>query len=113
MNALAFADLSVPLRALRTLAVEFPELPAVDVRLTPIYPDRLELAIHHDLPAFEAWRTALGISPDAVAWHGDAGTFWLEGETTFAGATVHLTGFAQLEQPVPAPPELVAAGGSA
>ncbi|GGK23719.1 hypothetical protein GCM10011583_64570 [Streptomyces camponoticapitis] len=113
MNALALTDLDVPLRALRTLAVEFPDLPAVDVQVSQVYPDRLELSIHNNLTAFEAWRTALGISPDAVAWHGEARMFWLEGVTTFAGAAVHLTGFAKLEQRVPAPPELVAAGGSA
>ncbi|WP_069627199.1 hypothetical protein [Streptomyces niveus] len=113
MNALSLADLSVPLRALRMLAVEFPGLPAVDVRVSPIHPDLLNLSLHHDLPAFEAWRYALVISPDAVAWHGDAGTFWLEGHTTFAGARVHLTGFAKLELPVLAVPEPVSAEGSA
>ncbi|WP_329033800.1 hypothetical protein OIE71_15990 [Streptomyces sp. NBC_01725] len=112
MNALSLADLSVPLRALRTLAVEFADLPAVDVQVSPIYPDLLNLALHHNLPGFEVWRAALDISPDAVAWHGDAGMFWLEGKTVFAGAHVHLVGFAQLEQPVPAVPEPVVAGGS-
>lgn len=113
MNAPALADLSVPLRALRTLAGEFADLPAVDVQVSPIYPDLLNLALHHNLPGFEAWRDALGISPDAVVWHGDARMFWLEGQTVFAGARVHLVGFAQLEQPVPAAPDTVPADGSA
>ncbi|WP_405821263.1 hypothetical protein OG705_16540 [Streptomyces sp. NBC_00838] len=113
MNALSLTDLAVPLRALRALAGEFADLPAVAVQVSPVYPDLLNLALHHNLPGFEAWRAALGISPDAVVWHGDARMFWLEGKTVFAGAHVHLVGFAQLEQPMPAVPEPVGAGGSA
>ncbi|TSB26721.1 hypothetical protein FNJ62_10530, partial [Streptomyces benahoarensis] len=60
------ADLSVPLAALRLLAADHPALPAVEVDVTPVFPRELTLRIHDDFGAFETWRTALGISPEAV-----------------------------------------------
>ncbi|WP_328673462.1 hypothetical protein OG905_18940 [Streptomyces sp. NBC_00322] len=120
MNDLVLNDLTGALRALRTLAVEFPDLPAVHVHLSPIYPDRLDLSLHGDLAGFETWRVALGISPDTVARHDqdDGTTVCLEGGTEFAGAAVRLMGFARLVQTPsatdhPRVAEPVKVGGSA
>jgi hypothetical protein len=94
---LTLNDLTVPLRALRMLAVDFPDLPVVDVRVTPIYPDRLELTLHRDLSAFEAWRAALGIPAGTLTYQELEGlTLVLQGVAEYAGATVELTGFAPL-----------------
>ncbi|GGI67082.1 hypothetical protein [Wenjunlia tyrosinilytica] len=99
---LTLKDLAGPLRALRTLAAEFPDLPAVDVQVSPIYPDSLELTLHDDLSAFETWREALGIAAETVTYHeqGFSGTtVRLEGSTEVAGATVRLRGFAPVVRP--------------
>jgi hypothetical protein len=46
---LTLTDLAVPLRALRLLAVDFNHLPAPDVQVTPIYPNRLGLTGYSDV----------------------------------------------------------------
>ncbi|MEW1724388.1 hypothetical protein [Streptomyces sp. NPDC093109] len=89
-----FGDLAVPLTAVRLLLADFPHLPAVDIRVSTIYPQRLELALHDNLAAFEAWREALGIAPDAVACAELPSVVQLEVLTVFAGATVRLCGYA-------------------
>lgn len=97
-------DLAVPLRALRLLAVDFPHLPAPDVDVSPLYPERLRLSFHdttgESLAAFEQWRTALRIAPDAVdsRTQSDGQTRVLAAEGSFAGAVVVLTAFA--DQPI-------------
>ncbi|MFJ6831419.1 hypothetical protein [Streptomyces sp. NPDC091209] len=93
--------LSAPLRALRLLAVDFPDLPAPVVDLTAIYPDRLSLSVHAmqgGFTAFEAWRTALGIAPDAVDFHVqcDHRTGVLSAQTKYGGADIELTGYTQV-----------------
>ncbi|MFE3825244.1 hypothetical protein [Streptomyces sp. NPDC059092] len=94
-------DLAVPLRALRMLAVDFPDLPAVEAQMSPIYPNRLDLSLHDDLAAFETWRTALGIPGEAVTFHQEPGgpSMWLNCRTEYAGADLHLTGFGRLPGP--------------
>ncbi|WP_326651565.1 hypothetical protein [Streptomyces sp. NBC_01750] len=101
MNDLTLNYLTAPLRVLRMLAVDFPDLPAVHVHVSPIYPDRLELALHHDIAGFEAWRAALAISPDAVTGHvqGDGTTLCLEAAIEYAGAMVYLVGYAPVTLP--------------
>ncbi|MFE0137832.1 hypothetical protein ACFWY6_40680 [Streptomyces sp. NPDC059037] len=92
---LAMEGLTVPLRALRLLALDFPDLPAPEVRVTPIYPTRLEVSLHDDLGAFEPWRAALRINRDAVDFHSqsDGKTWVLEAYADFAGATVRLIAY--------------------
>ncbi|MGC4981611.1 hypothetical protein ACLQ18_13360 [Streptomyces sp. DT193] len=98
---LTLEALSAPLRALRLLAVDFPDLPAPVVHVTAIYPDRLALSVHESdggFTAFEAWRTALGIAPDAVDFHVQCNsrTGVLNAHTRYGGADIELTGYAQV-----------------
>ncbi|MET9385353.1 hypothetical protein ABZY09_30845 [Streptomyces sp. NPDC002928] len=90
--------LSAPLRALRLLAVDFPDLPAPVVDVTAIYPDRLSLSVHASqggFAAFEAWRAALGIDPDTVDFHVqcDGRTGVLNVLAQYGGADLELTGY--------------------
>ncbi|MEU5774285.1 hypothetical protein ABZ819_13490 [Streptomyces venezuelae] len=88
-------SLAVPLRALRLLVLDFPDLPAPTVGLTPIYPERLELSLHDDLGSFEPWRNALSIGRGEVDFHtqGDGETWVLQASIDYAGATVRLTAY--------------------
>ncbi|MBR8643011.1 hypothetical protein KEF29_36065 [Streptomyces tuirus] len=105
---LTLDGLAVPLRALRLLAVDFSHLPAPDVHVSPIFPDRLELSFHRGLPDFEVWREAMGISPDEVVYReqGDGRTRVLKASVDFAGAALELTGYSDA-----CAPELI--GGAA
>ncbi|MEU6141439.1 hypothetical protein ABZ848_13865 [Streptomyces sp. NPDC047081] len=100
-DGLTLDDLSVPLRALRLLAVDFGHLPAPAVRVTTIWPDRLELDFHDDLAGFEAWRGALGIAPNAVTYGTQSGgrTRVLRTVTEYAGATLELVGYGHIPAP--------------
>ena len=91
-----FADLSRPMALLRLLAADHPDLPAPDVLVSPIYPDRLTLSVHGDLAGFEAWREALGIDPEAVSRNTQSGgaKVVLTAAATVADADVDLVGFA-------------------
>ncbi|MCX4698667.1 hypothetical protein [Streptomyces sp. NBC_01373] len=103
-DGLTLDDLAVPLRALRLLAADFGYLAAPDVHLTPIYPNRVSLSFHRDLGAFEAWREALGIAPDAVR-HGtqSAGrTRVLRASAQCAGAELELVAYADIPALAPA-----------
>lgn len=95
---LTLDDLAVPLRALRLLATDFGHLAAPDVKVSPIYPERLELTFHEDLSGFEAWREALEVPPAAVTYGEQSGgrTRVLTADVGYAGAVVHLTGFADV-----------------
>ncbi|MFF3402153.1 hypothetical protein ACFYW6_27020 [Streptomyces sp. NPDC002659] len=101
MSGPTMKALAAPLRALRMLAAEFPDLPAAAVHMSDVYPERLSLALHDDLGAFEAWRAALDISPDAVALgsQSEGMTLRLNAETEYCGATVLLSGYSPLPQP--------------
>jgi hypothetical protein len=107
---LTLDDLSVPLRALRLLAVDFGRLPAPALRVGSVYPDRLELSFHDDLAGFEVWREALGVTPDAVAHstQSNGETRVLKATADFAGAVLVLTGFADIPAPAPSSAEGVA-----
>lgn len=91
------AELSRPLALLRMLAADHPKLPAVDVQVSPITPDLLRLAAHHDLGAFETWREALGIDPNTIERHvrDDGRIVTLVAETVIADARVELTSYSQ------------------
>ncbi|MFI0192161.1 hypothetical protein ACH4PW_32040 [Streptomyces sp. NPDC017082] len=87
--------LAAPLRVLRLLAADFGHLPAPDVDLSRIYPDRLTLRFHEGLNAFEAWREALAVPLEKVTHgvQGDGMTRVLKATTDYAGAVVHLHGY--------------------
>ncbi|MFF1812735.1 hypothetical protein ACFVXW_27115 [Streptomyces sp. NPDC058251] len=106
-DVLTLDDLSVPLRALRLLTVDFGHLPAPTVGISHIYPDRLELALHSGLPGFEAWREALGVAPEEVTYRlqSDGRTRVLRTIIAYAGAELELVGYGD----VPAPASVGAA----
>ncbi|MCX4235403.1 hypothetical protein [Streptomyces ortus] len=100
---LTLDDVAAPLRTLRLLAVDFGHLPAPTVHVSTIYPERLELSFYDDFPGFEMWREALGIVPDVVTYReqNDGRTGVLRADVDHAGATVRLTGYADVVAPVP------------
>jgi hypothetical protein len=66
------------------------------VSASTIYPGRLQLSFHHgQLGAFETWREALGVPPEAVTYAVLPGTGepLLEAVTEYAGARVELIGY--------------------
>ena len=99
---LTLDDVAVPLRALRLLSVDFGHLSAPGVHVSTIYPERLELTFYDDPTGFEAWREALRIAPDAVTYRvqNDGQTGVLSASVDHAGATVRLTGYADIVAPV-------------
>ncbi|MFH0520395.1 hypothetical protein ACHBTE_24860 [Streptomyces sp. M41] len=99
---LTLDDLSAPMRALRLLAVDFGHLPAPTFGLSPIYPNRLELALHSGLPDFEAWREALDAVPGDVEYRvqGDGRTRVLRTTVAYAGAELELVGYGDIAAPV-------------
>lgn len=92
---LTLDGLAVPLRVLRLLAADFGYLPAPNVDLTEVYPDRLTLRLHNGLDTFEAWREALAIPPDQVTHtvQNGARTRALRASVSYGGADVHLHGY--------------------
>lgn len=98
MSVQLLSALDGPLRALRLLAVDYPHLPAPCVSVSTVTPALLELSFHDDLAGFEAWRETLGIDPEAVSYrvHAHGGTRVLKAETQYAGACLHLIGFAEI-----------------
>lgn len=93
-DLLTLAGLSVPVRALRTLAAECDDLPAPTVGVTPIYPERLELSLHNGLGEFEVWRAALHIDPELVEFREQCGDTWtLRASVPYAGAEVRLIAY--------------------
>ncbi|MFD7403002.1 hypothetical protein ACFV7R_10080 [Streptomyces sp. NPDC059866] len=103
-EGLTLDDLIVPLQALRLLATDFGHLPAPDVDVTPIYPNRLRLSFHRGLAEFEAWREALGIAPDAVRHGTQSGghTRVLRADAQCADAGLELVAYADIPAPAPA-----------
>jgi hypothetical protein len=96
MNELLTLDaLPAPLRVLRLLAADFGHLPAPDVDLSRLYPERLTLRFHEGLHAFEAWRDALAVPPEQVTHKTQSAgaTRVLTASTDYAGAEVHLHGY--------------------
>jgi hypothetical protein len=89
------ADLSRPMALMRLLAVDHPHLPAPHVGVSPHHPHSLALSVHGSLGAFEAWREALGIEPEAVRRNTQSGgmTLVLTAAATIADAHVELVGY--------------------
>ncbi|MEW1903307.1 hypothetical protein [Streptomyces sp. NPDC086147] len=102
--------MAASLTALAALGAMLSHLPAPNVDLCPVFPDRLRLSLHDDLGAFEAWREALNIDPTAVVHRvqGNGRTQVLKVHGRFAGADIELVGFT----PTPAVEPLVAGLGA-
>ncbi|MFJ1831921.1 hypothetical protein [Streptomyces sp. NPDC088178] len=96
MSALPMKNLTGAVTVLASLVERFPDLPAAEAAVSTIVPDRLVLSFHNDLGRFEAWRSALDISPALVRREGERGggpLMWLRTETTVNGVTVELVGY--------------------
>jgi hypothetical protein len=96
VEAVTLDDMRAPLRALAVLATHHAGLPAPQVSASTLYPGCLRLSFHHGrLSAFEAWREALGVAPEAVTYTVLLGTGepLLEAAAEFAGARVELIGY--------------------
>lgn len=101
--------LSTALKILASLADRFPDLPIADAAISRIYA-QVELSIHDDLGHFEAWRSALGISPVQVVRKTECGggpLMWLCADTVLDGVTVQLIGYGYV------PADCAAGGGAA
>ncbi|MFI1160222.1 hypothetical protein [Streptomyces sioyaensis] len=100
MSAATMNDLAMPLHALRLLAWDFPSLPAINVQVSTIVPNELELASHGDFGAFEKWREALGILPESVTYReqGAGRTRVLLAAVNFDGVRVSLIGFSAVPE---------------
>ncbi|WP_314411985.1 hypothetical protein [Streptomyces sp. DSM 40484] len=99
---LTLDNMAVPLRALRLLSLDFGHLPAPNMHVSTVYPERLELTFYDDPAGFEAWREALRVAPDAVTYRvqNDGQTGVLSASVDHAGATVRLTAYADIVAPV-------------
>jgi hypothetical protein len=102
VSRLFLRELEAPLLALRLLGTDYGGLPAPGVRVSTVYPDRLELDFHGDLAGFEAWREALGVAPGAVEYgeQGGGRTRVLRAQSSYAGADVVLTGYGDVPSTV-------------
>lgn len=98
---LTLDDLVMPVRVLRLLVADFGHLPAPDVHVSTIYPERLELSFYDDLPGFEMWREALGVDPDAVTYREQGGgrTRVLRSTVAYAGVELELIGYGDVATP--------------
>ncbi|MFC5803145.1 hypothetical protein [Streptomyces formicae] len=101
MSTQTLGELNAPLRTLQILSAQYPNLPAPGVSVSTIYPDLLELSFHDDFAGFEAWRDALEIAPESVTHHvqGNGRTGVLIVRTEYAGARLHLIGYATVPAP--------------
>ncbi|GGP37268.1 hypothetical protein [Streptomyces melanogenes] len=104
MTVLTLSDLTRPLQALRLLAADFPRLPAPCPSVSTVFPDVLALSVYDDFAAFEAWRDALNIAPEAVVHRVQSGgrTAVLKAATVYAGARVELVGYSSIPAADPA-----------
>ncbi|ATY97218.1 hypothetical protein [Streptomyces cavourensis] len=103
MSTPTMGDLTAPVTVLTSLMARFPGLPGVTVRICPIFPDQVELAVHDDLTAFEAWREALEISPEKVVHRvqSQGTTHVLDVHTVLMGARLRLVAYADILGRVP------------
>ncbi|PNE41612.1 hypothetical protein [Streptomyces noursei] len=99
MSTLTMSDLAAPVRALRLLAADFPDLPAVDFGISRVFPDLLELSCHDGFSVFEAWREALGIPLDSVTYTElpVSSTRVLEARIDYASVHLRLVGYSPAE----------------
>ncbi|MEU3066071.1 hypothetical protein ABZ712_03950 [Streptomyces sp. NPDC006906] len=102
MSAPTMSGLSAAVTVLASLMSRFPDLPAVDVHVSTVFPDQVEMSAHNDLAAFESWREALGIDPWAVVHRVQSRgtTRVLDAQTVFTGIRLRLVGYAEIPAPV-------------
>ncbi|MEU5718465.1 hypothetical protein AB0G71_22250 [Streptomyces sp. NPDC020403] len=102
MSTPTMSGLSAAVTVLASLMARFPDLPAVDVRVSTVFPERLELSAHDDLAVFETWREALGIDAGTVVHGVQSGgaTRVLEAHAVFTGARLRLVGYSEIPAPV-------------
>ncbi|MFD5345910.1 hypothetical protein ACFWJY_19625 [Streptomyces anulatus] len=102
MSAPTMSGLSAAVTVLASFVVRFPDLPAVDVHVSTVFPDQVELSAHDDLAVFEAWREALGIDPGAVVHKVQSGgaTRVLDAQAVFTGVRLRLVGYSVIPAPV-------------
>ncbi|MFF5773893.1 hypothetical protein ACFY8V_32650 [Streptomyces californicus] len=81
-----------PVRLLMQLLTDHPELPAAEFHMSAIYPDRLDVSVHDDMGAFEAWREALGLARPIDRTRDRM--FWVVIDGLVDDVPVRLTGFA-------------------
>ncbi|WP_148588849.1 hypothetical protein [Streptomyces sp. WAC01526] len=95
MSNQTMSDIAAPLRLLRLLAADFPDLPAMNVDVSTIFPDQLELVSHDDFGAFEAWRSVLGIQPETVTYgeQSEGRTRVLRAAVDYGGARLSLVAY--------------------
>ncbi|MFG2529259.1 hypothetical protein [Streptomyces sp. NPDC048516] len=95
MNNQTMSDLAAPLRLLRLLATDFPDLPAMNVDVSTLFPDQLELVSHDGFGTFEAWRAAVGILPESVTYaeQSEGQTRVLRAATDYAGTRLSLIAY--------------------
>jgi hypothetical protein len=90
---LTLRDVSAPVAALTLLMAGHPDLPAPDIQVSPVYPDRLRLAFHGE--RFDAWLSALRVDLATVTAHtqGDGLTKVRKVTTAYGGAQIKLVEF--------------------
>ncbi|MGW1354349.1 hypothetical protein ACWCQE_34505 [Streptomyces sp. NPDC002409] len=96
MSAPTMSGLSAAVTVLASLAEKFPGLPAPEVGISRIRPDRVVLSFHDGPSQFEAWRPALGVSPAEVALETECGggpLMWLRANAVVDGVAVELVGY--------------------
>ncbi|MFE6979415.1 hypothetical protein [Streptomyces sp. NPDC057682] len=98
MSTRTVHDLTAVVEVLASLTKRFPELPAAEARVSPIFPNHLELSFHdaNGLNNFERWRCGLGIAPGLVDRDvavGGGPLMWLRVTTTVDGVAVELIGY--------------------
>ncbi|MBP5938549.1 hypothetical protein [Streptomyces acidiscabies] len=98
---LTLDGLSVPLRAVRLLALDYGHLPAPTIGMSAIYPDRLQLSLHDSPADFEVWREVLGIAPDCVAFKEYGAYVSMKACAEYVGAEVELVGYADVPAVAP------------
>jgi hypothetical protein len=97
-DELSMARMSAPVAALALLLAGHPGLPAPCIGVSSVYPDRLSLSFHDVPGAFDAWLTALRITPAAVTEKPLGRTTWvLHAATTYGGAHIQLTDYTTRE----------------
>ncbi|WP_282686284.1 MULTISPECIES: hypothetical protein [unclassified Streptomyces] len=89
-------DQGSPVLLLAQLHRETPTLPAAEFHVSAIYPDRLEVSVHDDLDAFEAWRTALGLGRPVDRSRDRS--WWVTVDGVVDDVPVRLTGFASADE---------------
>jgi hypothetical protein len=81
------------------LSHDFEGLPAADIQLSTVYPNRIKLTLYAEASTFadfEVWREALRIPADEVDSHTFGQTLALEATGALLGSTVALVAYGPL-----------------